>query len=102
MQNNKKMVIFSNWKIFMKSRGEVENFTKVIKQNLWNFNLDILKIYIIPDFLSFEYLKKNLANLGIGIGVQDLFWEDFGPYAGEVSPMMLNDLNCDCAYFGHS
>ena len=36
------------------------------------------------------------------VGVQDLFWEDYGSFAGEVAPAMLKDLGCDCAYFGHS
>ena len=102
MNSPKKMVIFSNWKIYMKSRNEVESYAKIIEKNLKVISSKFIQIYIIADFLSFEYLKKRLQHLNIGIGVQDLFWEDYGPYAGEVSPSMLKDLGCDCAYFGHS
>jgi triosephosphate isomerase len=98
----KKMLIFSNWKIYMSSRVEVCKYVEQIMENIGAFNSDLLEIHIMADFLSFEYLKKNLSGTGIKIGVQDLFWEDSGAFAGEVSPLMLKDLGCDSAYIGHS
>ncbi len=98
----KKMVIFANWKIYMGSRAEVSGYVEKIKRNLSGFNTDALEVHIMADFLSFEYLKKNLSGTGIKIGVQDLFWEDSGAFAGEVSPLMLKDLGCDSVYIGHS
>ena len=96
------MVIFSNWKIYMSSRKEVSEYVEKIKGNLGGFTSDVLEVHIMADFLSFEYLKKNLSGTGIKIGVQDLFWEDSGSFAGEVSPLMLKDLGCDSVYIGHS
>lgn len=98
----KKMVIFANWKIYMSSREEVRGYVEKIKENLKGFASDALEVHIMADFLSFEYLKRNLSGTGIKIGVQDLFWEDYGAFAGEVSPLMLKDLGCDSAYIGHS
>ena len=96
------MLIFANWKIYMSSREEVCGYVEKIKENLEGFASDVLEVHIMADFLSFEYLKKNLSGTGIKIGVQDLFWEDSGPFAGEVSPYMLKDLGCDSVYIGHS
>lgn len=104
-QNNnifRKMVFFANWKIYMKSRLEVQKYVEVINNELNGFNTDILEVHIMTDFLSFEYVKKNLKDKNIKVGVQDLFWEDYGSFAGEVSPLMLKDLGCDSAYIGHS
>jgi triosephosphate isomerase len=98
----KKMVIFANWKIYMSSREEVSGYIGKIKGNMPGFDSDVLEVHIMADFLSFEYLKKNLSGTGIKIGVQDLFWEDSGAFAGEVSPLMLKDLGCDSVYIGHS
>jgi triosephosphate isomerase len=98
----KKMVFFSNLKIYMRSRSEVSGYVEKIKRNLGGFNSDVLEVHIMADFLSFEYFKKNLSGTGIKIGVQDLFWEDSGSFAGEVSPLMLKDLGCDSVYIGHS
>jgi triosephosphate isomerase (TIM) len=98
----KKMVIFANWKIYMSSREEVSGYAEKIKGNIAGFASDVLEVHIMADFLSFEYLKKNLSGTGIKMGVQDLFWEDSGAFAGEVSPLMLKDLGCDSVYIGHS
>jgi len=47
----RKMVIFSNWKIYMKSRNEVKDFVEKFKNNLKTFNSDVLEIHIMTDFL---------------------------------------------------
>ena len=102
MNATKKMIMWSNWKIYMKSRKDVRDYVEKIRENLKSFDSSILEIHIMTDFLSFEYVKKNLADMSIKVGVQDLFWEDSGSFAGEVSPLMLKDLGCDSAYIGHS
>jgi len=86
----------------MKSRNEVKDFVEKFKNNLKTFNSDVLEIHIMTDFLSFEYVKKYLSDLNIKVGVQDIFWEDYGAFAGEVSPLMLKDIGCDSVYLGHS
>jgi triosephosphate isomerase len=98
----KKMVFFSNLKIYLSSRVEVSGYIEKIKRNLGSLNSDILEVHIMADFLSFEYFKKNLSGTGIKIGVQDLYWEDSGVFVGEVSPLMLKDLGCDSVFIGHS
>ncbi len=102
MSDPKRLVIFSNWKIFMQTRKQVSDFVETLKKALRPEYMQFLDIFIIPDFLSFEFVKRNTASLNIKVGVQDMFWEDYGPFAGEVAPSMLKDLKCDCAYFGHS
>jgi triosephosphate isomerase len=102
MKQIKKMVIFANWKIYMKSRNEVEEYVHIIQDSIRVFDANLFETHIMTDFLSFDFMKKNLAATGIKVGVQDLFWEDSGSFAGEVSPLMLKDLGCDSAYIGHS
>ncbi len=102
MRKSRKLVVFSNWKIYMRSRQEVSDFVEVLKSVITAQDLRFLDIFIIPDLLSFEFVKKGIEPTGIKVGVQDLFWEDYGSFAGEVAPAMLKDLGCDCAYFGHS
>jgi triosephosphate isomerase len=98
----KKFGVFSNLKIFMESRSEIIKYCEEIKENISLIDLDLIEIFIMPDFLSFETMKKLLSPFGIKVGVQDLYWEDGGSFSGEVSPKMLKDLNCDCVYLGHS
>lgn len=101
-RNSKKMIFFANWKIYMKSREEVKDYIEKIKSEFKGFDPEVLEVHIMTDFLSFEYAKKNFSALNIKVGVQDLFWEDSGAYAGAISPLMLNNLGCDSAYLGHS
>lgn len=98
----KKLGVFANLKIFMESRSEVLKYCEEIKENISLINLDLIEIFIMSDFLSFETMKKQLSPLGIKVGVQDLYWEDRGSFSGEISPKMLKDLNCDCVYLGHA
>jgi len=98
----KKMIFFANWKIYMKSRKEVKDYIEKIKSEFRGFDSEVLEVHIMTDFLSFEYAKQNFSALNIKVGVQDLFWEDSGSYAGAISPLMLNNLGCDSAYLGHS
>jgi triosephosphate isomerase len=96
------MVIFANWKIYLGSRNEVIDYLKTFKENLGTFDPDILEVHIMTDILSFEFVKNQFLNNDIKVGVQDLFYEDRGAFAGAVSPLMLKDLGCDSAYLGHS
>ena len=41
-------------------------------------------------------------NLPIGLGAQNVFWEDKGAYTGEVSPSMLAKLGVSYVIVGHS
>ena len=61
-------------------------------------------IFIIPDFLSLTAtsLSLRLEAPTIRLGAQDCFWEDNGPYTGEVSPAVLKSLGCSLVELGHA
>jgi len=86
----------------MRSRAEVIDYITKLKKELVSYNTDVLDVYIMPDFLSFEVVKNDLQDIPIYAGLQDTFWEDYGSFAGEVAPLMLKDLGCSCVYMGHS
>ena len=35
--------------------------------------------------MSFEVAKNNLKDIPVYVGAQDIFWEDYGSFAGEVA-----------------
>ena len=41
-------------------------------------------------------------NLPIGLGAQNVFWEEKGAFTGEVSPAMLAKLGVSYVIVGHS
>src|SRR3990167_11464287 len=57
-------------------------------------------VVIVPPF---QYLDKVGSLLKHAmLGAQDVFWEDGGPYTGEVSASQLKDLKVSHVIVGHS
>jgi len=59
-------------------------------------------IVLIPPFTALGAVSKEIAGSGVGLGAQDLFWEDRGAFTGEVSGPMLKDAGCAYVLAGHS
>lgn len=60
------------------------------------------KLILIPPFTALSAVRGSLAGSQVGLGGQNLFWEDKGAFTGEVSPAMLKDAGCSHALIGHS
>ena len=56
---------------------------------------------LCPPFLSIPALAEILAGSGIGLGAQNLHWEEKGAFTGEVSPGMVREF-CNYVIIGHS
>ncbi len=61
-----------------------------------------LDISVFPTYLALEKCQHITLGSGIGLGGQDVFWEDQGAYTGEVSPMNLKELGCGWVEVGHA
>ncbi len=56
---------------------------------------------ICPPFTSLVAVSAMLAGTGIGLGAQDMYWEESGAYTGQVSPAMVAEL-AGYVILGHS
>jgi triosephosphate isomerase len=56
---------------------------------------------ICPPFTSLVAVSAMLAGTGIGLGAQNMYWEESGAYTGEVSPAMVAEL-AGYVILGHS
>ncbi len=56
---------------------------------------------VCPPYTALAPVSAMLEGTGIGLGAQDLYWEESGAYTGQVAPAMVAEL---CAYviLGHS
>jgi triosephosphate isomerase len=59
-------------------------------------------VVLIPPFTALGTVAAAVAGSAVGLGGQDLFWEDQGAYTGEVSGPMLRDAGCAYVLVGHS
>lgn len=60
-----------------------------------------VELFVMPSFPSLEYAVSSLSPLGVQVGAQDLFWEDHGPFTGEVSGAELAEIGCSLVTVGH-
>src|SRR3989304_5151231 len=54
-----------------------------------------------PPFISLSALAGVLKGSPIGLGAQNMYFQEKGAYTGEVSPLMLRGL-CQYVILGHS
>ncbi len=67
------------------------------KNNLGNYP----DIALFVPFTLLSCMKEYLKGTGIMLGAQNMFYEDSGPYTGEVSPIMVRDF-AEFVLIGHS
>jgi triosephosphate isomerase len=102
MALKRKMVLGSNWKIYISSREKAESYTRKLKKDLKNYDTEVVEAYILPDFINLETVSLALDGFPISLGAQDVFWEDSGAFTGEVSPLLLKEAGCKYVMLGHS
>lgn len=88
-----KSLIIANWKANPSSVKKAEKDLKIIERGIKGTKHEVI---ICAPFVYLN-IKTNLK-----LGAQDCFWEQQGPYTGEVSSTMLKDLGCKYVIIGHS
>jgi triosephosphate isomerase len=67
-----------------------------------------VEVAVCPPFIYLEDVAAAYRKLGraakkdLFLGAQDAFWEESGPFTGEVGPKMLRQLGVAYAIIGHS
>lgn len=56
---------------------------------------------VCPPFVSLTKIAELLMGSAVGIGAQNMYFEEKGAYTGEVSPLMLAGI-CQYVILGHS
>lgn len=60
------------------------------------------EIILFPPSLYALKVKEIVSEKNIKVGVQNIFYEDFGAYTGEISCMMVKSSKLDYVLIGHS
>ena len=91
-------MIAGNWKMHTTVEEAIE---LVIKMRYELDRIDNVDKVICPPFVSLDAIKTRLEGSTIGLGAQDLHYEEKGAFTGEISPQMVADL-CNYVIVGHS
>jgi len=89
-----KKIIIANWKMNPSTAEEAKKLFGSIKRTIKKAKkIDVL---ISAPFVWWSFLKK------VKLCAQNCFWEERGPYTGEISPKMIKDAGAEYVIIGHS
>ena len=94
----RKPILAGNWKMNM-TIADATAFVRSIRRGL--NNIKGVDSVICPPFTALAALKDLLSATDIGLGAQNMHWEEGGAYTGEIAPAMLTEL-CQYVILGHS
>jgi len=91
-------IIAGNWKM-NKTITEAVDLVRSIRRGL--NEVKAADRILCPPFTALATVRELLQATEIGLGAQDMYWQDKGAYTGEISPLMLKEL-CRYVILGHS
>ncbi|HEY1410036.1 MAG TPA: triose-phosphate isomerase [Promineifilum sp.] len=90
--------IAGNWKM----NKTVEESTTFVRQISGELDaLEGIDTAVCPPFVALHAVARAVAGTKIGVGAQNMYFEEKGAFTGEVSPAMLQGL-CRYVILGHS
>jgi triosephosphate isomerase len=91
-------IIAGNWKM----HKTVEE-AKTLAQAVCNAVVEVqgVDVVLCPTFTALAAVKEIVKDTKVGLGAQNMYWEEQGAFTGEISPAMVAEL-CQYVILGHS
>jgi len=95
-------MVAGNWKMYTTSGEGAVLIDRV--QDLISDVWDRVDVVVCPPFTGLKAASTviELDRLSMGLGAQDVFWEEEGAFTGAISARMLVELRCGYCIVGHS
>ncbi len=94
----RRKMIAGNWKM-NKTPKEAAEFCKMMKDKVSSAEVDV--VFCVP-FVDLFPVLEELKGTEIGVGAENMHFEDNGAYTGEISPLMLKEMGVSYVVLGHS
>jgi triosephosphate isomerase len=91
-------IIAGNWKMH-KTIAEATDLVRAMRREL-NEIKGVDRV-VCPTFTALAAVAELLRATEIGVGAQNMYWEESGAFTGEISPLMVKEL-CQYVIIGHS
>lgn len=92
-------LIVGNWKMNNNISDSIKLVTALknqVKESITS------QVVLAPPHTSLYSVSVANLETPFKLAAQDCFWEEDGPYTGEVSALFLKDIGCDYVILGHS
>ena len=99
MSDRRLPLIIGNWKM-NRTSAEAAALARDLRDRLRP--VAGREVVVAPPFTALPAVAPVLAGSAIGLAAQDLFWESEGPYTGEISAPMLQEIGVRHVIIGHS
>lgn len=97
----KKLYFGTNLKMY-KSIKETTTYLKDLVDLTKGISRDEIELFVIPSYTSLSSASSSADRNYIKLGAQNMHWEEQGQFTGEISPLMLQELELDLVMIGHS
>ena len=94
----RKKIIAGNWKM-NKTPKEAAEFCRLMKDKAASDKVEV--VFCVP-FVDLYPVLEELKGTNIGVGAENMHFEDSGAYTGEVSAPMLKEMGVGYVVLGHS
>lgn len=94
----RKPILAGNWKM-NKTAAEAVAFVREIRFAL--NQIEGADVVVCPPFVALAAVAEVLQASKIGVGAQNMYWQESGAYTGEIAPNMLTPY-CQYVILGHS
>jgi len=94
----RKPFIAGNWKMH-KTVTEAVELAQGLRQSL--AGITEMELAVCPTATALHAVSESLQGSNVGVGAQNMYWEEQGAFTGEISPLMVQEL-CRYVIIGHS
>ncbi len=95
----RKKIVAGNWKM-NKTLSEAKSLAADISRELGE-RRDV-DVVLCPPFTALKVVGQEIGDSHVKLGAQNMHWESYGAYTGEISAEMLRDMYCHYVILGHS
>ena len=97
----RRLMAGTGWKMNM-TVAETNTYAEALLQRLDGKDLASVDLFVLPPFTSLHAANSAFTGTTVGIGGQNMHWEDEGAWTGEISARMLVEAGCRYVALAHS
>lgn len=97
----KKIYFGTNLKMYKNIRSTIAYLTELTALTA-DLNPAGIQLFVIPSYTALPAASRIINRERLLLGAQNMCWEEQGQFTGEISPLMLNELQLALVMIGHS
>jgi len=97
----RRCLIAGNWKMH-KTISDSVALARAISEGMADAEGLEVDMVICPPFTALSAVADAIKGTPVGLGAQNVYWEEKGAFTGEIAPVMLQDIGCQYVIVGHS